>query len=99
MQLDVDVTQEDILQGIPNDEYWCPIARAVRRIVPGVECVTVDQGMLSVVLTEDIEEHLEAELPPVAKEFVAGFDETATVLPFKFSVALTRKPGWGPEID
>jgi hypothetical protein len=99
MRLDIDVNQKDIDQGVESDEHWCPIARAVRRLVPGVECVTVDSGMLSVVLTEDREEHLEAELPLDAKEFVAMYDDLDRVQPFRFSVVLIRKPGWGPEID
>jgi len=98
MHLDIEVNQQDIETGVPSDEHWCPIARAVRRLVPDVECVTVDSGVLSVVLTTDREEHLEAELPLNAKEFVAMFDDLEAVQPFRFSASLIRKPGWSHDI-
>jgi len=94
MNLIVDVTQDDIDNGVPEDEHHCPIAMAVRRKVPTTECVTVDVGQLLLVLQEHREQHFEADLPISAMKFVKNFDDGSSVHPFKFAVTMKLKRGW-----
>ena len=82
----IEVTQDDIDYGIPKDGDHCAIARAVRRMIPEADIVSVSHtwvrwqryGEPATVLS----------LPQEAREFVSAFGgnfgQRVSVKPFTF---------------
>lgn len=78
MKYPVSVTHDDILLGQTGSEEWCPIARAVRRVLPGRRIRVIDKF----VRVDDGH----AWLPGEAQEFVELFDAGCEVHPFDFEL-------------
>ena len=89
--LTVDVTQEDIDNGLRASAYSCPIARAITRVT-GRSCL-VDGT--SVLFSYD---QVRGTLPQRVTDFIEEYDDstelqrelsnTGIIVPFKFSVEL-----------
>lgn len=73
----IDVTQDDIDAGIRIDCTHCPIALAVRRLIPyaNVGCYTV--------YADEMPDYV---LPQPAIDFIRAFDNKRPVKPFSFDM-------------
>lgn len=78
MKLKVNVTRDDIKRGIPEDESYCPIARAVRRL--GKKKLVLVDADICVLGLHDFK------LPRKAAKFIDKFDNGETVKPFSFTM-------------
>jgi hypothetical protein len=82
MKLKVSVTQEDIFNGVPVMGRFCPIARALTRILGKVSVgnvrVALDGG----------DRILFGVLPKIAQRFILDFDAGNPVHPFEFELEL-----------
>lgn len=85
MKLKIEVTAEDIRQGVRNNAFNCPIAHALRR-ASGHNAVRVDVCDLTV--NSAGEGLRSAPLPPEAESFLVLFDSSLDVAPFTFEVEL-----------
>lgn len=89
MKLTIQVTEEDIGEGVKSDCYLCPIARAMDRCTGGSASVWSTYAKIVLhgdVLTID-------PLPQSARDFIANFDETRPdhrrePEPFSFEIEL-----------
>lgn len=79
--LEIDVTQDDIDNGIPHSFSNCAIARAVRRRT-GIKDIGVSR-VVFVNLTE-------WQLPVGAIDFIRRFDNNEPVVPQKFKLTFVR---------
>jgi hypothetical protein len=75
----IEVTQEDIDRGIPEDPTSCPVARAVRRAFPDAKQIGVDYGE---VVVDDNEWIVNAG----TAIFIEDFDRGDKVEPFVFEL-------------
>jgi len=84
----IQVTEEDIVAGLPNFAEKCPIARALKREFPSAFVIWVGySGSLSLPTAKiDIEHQprLISRLGTRASKFIKRFDRGKTVKPFKF---------------
>jgi hypothetical protein len=85
VKVTISVTQDDIDNGERQRCATCPVALAIRRVLPGAPMVSV--GGWSVLLSTE----LEVLLPGVAEEFIAAFDRYAPVAPFEFELEVPRE--------
>lgn len=87
MEIQIDVTQDDIDSGRRRGSRSCPIARAARRALP--TGVIVKVGTFSVEI-RSVSGIAEWENPKAVRGFIAAFDTfgPAAVEPFSFSVEL-----------
>jgi len=76
----IDVTQDDIANGIRKDPCWCPIALAVRRAT-GAPCkVDTDEITLSC--------GAYIPTPESAAKFVMTYDDFGAAIPFSFELEI-----------
>lgn len=80
--LKIEVTDQDISEGVPTDSWQCPIARAIRRIYGdhpsvGTKDLHIAFGSIGKKTTYF--------LPTKAIKFVAAFDSDEVVGSFKFT--------------
>ncbi len=75
----IDVTAEDIKQGVKGSAMSCPIALAVQR-KRGYHGATVGYSTCGAVGRGNWV------LPKVARDFIAGFDNGREVAPFSFNL-------------
>lgn len=86
MKLTVSVTQDDIQFGKKGNCDWCPIAHAVRRVVPE-KYIKISVGSRWLILwSTRVIICKEVELPQVAKTFIKDFDRGFSVSPFTFEI-------------
>ena len=81
------VTEEDIIKGVPNHKCRCPIALAIKRA--GFENNEVYVGKKYLMI-----EHYRQELPKEAQDFVKTFDGHMggqLVEPFEFKIFCDSK--------
>lgn len=83
--LEIDVTADDILNGVREDALACPVALAAMRAT-GCGHVMTDGDVLRI--DESGGETMEGNLPDSVAEFVSRFDRGDPVLPFSFGVEL-----------
>lgn len=76
----INVTQEDIDNGIPEDPTLCAIALAVRKVSPGHEDEVVVHSHVVWIGRELYD------LPQSAAEFIRGFDCGFDSYPFTFEM-------------
>ncbi len=79
--LKINVTQEDIDRGEPSRPSGCPIAIALRRLIPGVIVGTIG-------IYDASYDKLTRGTPRRAAEFIRRFDLGQSVKPFRFQVTL-----------
>lgn len=85
----VEVTQEDIDAGESGSYFFCPIARAVERLLAKQTSAGVCAKRIDVRGTRNGKfEKTRHSLPDVAAEFVQRFDEEKVVEPFTFTLDL-----------
>lgn len=75
----IDVIGADIKKGKKNEREECPIALAVKRLLPWNE-VAVNEDTLEI-------DTMSFGLPKDAEKFVEKFDAGEKVKPFKFSIS------------
>lgn len=83
----IDVTAEDIANGVPSNCGKCPIALALLRVVPSPIVLNVDGDSVSFCLPSKpsgLHPHAASDLPFVAQWFVQDFDNGQPVVPFSF---------------
>jgi len=79
----VEVTEEDITYGRPNNAFFCPIARALKR--GGLHGVDVGRVYISFTTERDNPDTWKGiVLPDEAKNFIEAFDSGAKVEPISF---------------
>lgn len=81
----IEVTQEDIDNGLSNDCRHCPVARATMRGIPLVHGVSV-RGANVTLYPSFSAAGCKAALPTKAKHFIVDFDAGLRVLPFAFDL-------------
>lgn len=83
----IEVTQDDINNGIPNSEHSCPVAIALKRVFPDRR-VSVNED--SLMLYEEINEVCVRRIikgtPSEVQAFILDFDDDVAVEPFSFEV-------------
>lgn len=84
MNYKINVTQKHIDNGCRHKCGSCPIALAIKDVVPYFYDIRV--GTMAVSLDSSWEEFFE--LPAYAKEFVHSFDSGDKVIPFSFEIDL-----------
>ena len=82
--LHVEVTQDDIERGIPEDGTSCPIAHAFRRAWGRKIEFAVDYASIEIYALCNHS----VELPKEAKAFIDAFDNGVKGQPFAFDVTL-----------
>jgi len=89
-EITVQVTQEDIDDGIPDNTYDCAIACAVKREFIGY---TVNVGKHGMYIWPTGESELQCyALPGEASDFIGDFDSGIPVEPFKFIATVKKCP-------
>jgi hypothetical protein len=97
-QVILTVTDEDIRNGVPDDECDCPVALALRRLLSDDYDVAVDPVVHGLMVDGFV---VCADVPQVIREFVTWFDappqvqeglEQPTCVPGGFSVPLMIAP-------
>jgi hypothetical protein len=73
----IEVTQEDIDNGIQMNCYYCPIARSIQRQTDLYVAVRANYAVIG----DDI-----AYFPREAEQFIADFDAGEPVHPFSFEI-------------
>ena len=83
----INVTQEDIDQGVPLSVLSCPVALAVRRAF-GVHYASV--GPVFITVEESVNDFDTYDTPANVSTFIEDFDtDQATVQPFSFELPTT----------
>lgn len=78
----IEVTIDDILQGLPNNEQRCPIALACgRKFNTDDVSVTID----TIIIDDNI-----YRTPDIAQDFINAFDEGEPRLPINFTIEPSR---------
>ena len=80
----IDVTQEDIDNGVPRCRVNCAIAIALRRQVQGCSFVAVDEDLISVIMNDKLSATWST--PDIAADFIRHFDIKAIVEPISFEL-------------
>lgn len=94
MKVRVDVTEQDIIQGIRNNTHFCPIARAVSRVTRfSSSDLYVQHTRVMFCFTDAIEQA--TELPMKAQDFIRLFDAYKPVSPFSFDLEIPEAPHAG----
>jgi hypothetical protein len=90
VQYEIDVTNEDIREGVHGSAYLCPVARAVSRAI-GIrpELGDVLIGPLNI----SIPRHRVGRLPDVVSDFIRDFDQHRPVHPFQFRLSINPRRG------
>jgi hypothetical protein len=83
MRRRINVTDEDISNGVPGQSWFCPIALAIRRELGLVAGEVAAYGSCCRVLKDDT-----IQLPSEAGDFINCFDEGLPVGPFAFDLVL-----------
>jgi hypothetical protein len=86
MKINITVTQEDINEGRKSVKN-CPIARAVKRVLPDIEWVSCDYIYLHPSRVYDLPRQIL--LPEDVKRFIFNFDFGNPVYPLCFTVEAT----------
>lgn len=90
MILHIEVTERDITSGVANNARFCPVARAVRRVLrrerrsarglwAGPFALNLGPGNLT-------------QWPTDIKEWIKSFDALKTVQPIAFDLELSKPP-------
>ena len=87
----IEVTVDDIKNGIPGDECACPIALAIMRAFPNAYLVSVngDSIMVHYSLQDDNEDYNQYDSPASVDSFISKFDNEefrSEVKPFEFEL-------------
>ena len=87
--VNIQVSRQDIAEGIPKDGYDCPIARAWLRQYPkGDAWVSLTNRSI---FTFDHAQVFECNLPMKARKFAQDFDRGDRVHPIAFNVRYKRE--------
>jgi len=81
-EVTIDVTEDDIIDGIPRLCFLCPVARAAYRAL-GVPVAVTDSIL-------EAEGYLNVALPDWVRDRIAEFDARGHCEPFDFTVVLEK---------
>lgn len=81
----VDVTAEDISEGVPKSSRKCPVAFALKRVAGRPVAVGIDTVCMRPDATGG-KAMCDYALPTIAQVFIADFDDGKPVLPFSFAM-------------
>ena len=90
-ELVIEVTAEDIRRGVREDACWCPVARAIARLLDvrlGDDEVIVGRELI---LIRPLGSLTDYELPAEAARFIRAFDHGEPVEPFTFTARLVHE--------
>lgn len=79
----IEVTQQDIDNGVPGDAESCPVALACQRTIPGCHDLTVGDDTIEFDIDGDA---MAFDLPAEVATFVHRFDCKDAVAPFAFDL-------------
>lgn len=86
VRVTVEVTAEDIQEGFPKSMCFCPIARAISRVVKATTKVRVGIGYCKIMMNNF---NSLITLPEITKKFVLDFDHgPGPYKPFSFEMEL-----------
>lgn len=89
----IDVTQEDIANGVRLDHRCCPVARAIERATGMQASVDVDRGCNNPSAFVVIGSVAAVDLPHSVMWFVKKFDRGGQVEPFSFELDYAHQEG------
>lgn len=84
----IEVTAEDIAEGVPKDDCECPVARAIKRAT-GLRTSVAELGISVNCYYPD---SVEVRTPDEVREFVTRFDAGSGVEPFSFLLDYSPAP-------
>lgn len=87
-KLRVEVTAEDIAQGVRNQAFECPVACALTR--SGLDHPSAWPSRVYYGPFDAPNGRLTAKLPEEAAAFIAAFDDGRPVEPFAFEIEVTQ---------
>lgn len=93
MNINVNVTQEDIDNGVAQCESGCPIALSLKRFLTKLIDIRVGLNYLELELKtdENIFKKYHAKLPISTFDFILNFDRGEKVAPISFEITLIPK--------
>lgn len=88
----IEVTQEDIDQGMVRSCRECPVARAIKKKVGMKTCLGVTPSWVSFYdIYDKTDKTFLVQLPEKATEFINKFDGNEIVEPFEFELNITEE--------
>lgn len=83
----INVTDDDVRDGVPQDELRCPLARAIGRQL-GVAVAVMEDGWVE----EDVEPAMPlGQLGERAVRAILVYDRTGTMVPGEYEILLQRE--------
>jgi hypothetical protein len=82
----VEVTQQDISEGAPQNCYLCPVVQAVMRAAQARTIIFSSKSCLIYTGDQRDKGWARVELSPAASEFIARFDHGEPCVPFAFEL-------------
>ena len=79
----ITITNEDIRRGVRNNACACPVALAIKRVMPKATSVAVSCSRVTYKVGD---QRVWKDLPKEAYVFIENFDEGFKVKPFSFSL-------------
>lgn len=83
----LDLTNDDIIKGVPGCAMLCPLARCGNRCVPGAYNCRVTHTEL-IVFYGSKRGYKSYPLPDAVSGYVIKYDETGVLIPFAFEITL-----------
>lgn len=80
----IEVTEEDIKDGVRENVKQCPVARAVLRQLDFAEVVEVSMGGIDINFDVPGRKFIRYKIPKKVMRFIQRFDEGKSVKPFSF---------------
>lgn len=89
MTLTIEVTKQDILNGVRNDPCMCPVALAIKRAMNNeLKHLSVNYKEVWYQTKDNV---VVSELPVEAIKFIGAYDFRQPVKPFNFTLKVTGK--------
>ena len=83
----IDVTEEDIKEGLPRSRGFCPIALATMRAFSDADKALINPDSFEVIKGRRV--IASADLPDEAVDFIDAFDGNVPVKPIRFTLKFT----------
>lgn len=87
----VDVTQEDIFNGVKCSSSRCPVAQALKKIVKPEFYFSVGISNFTLMSTSPFKILAEGVVSSETKDFIKDFDRGFKVKPFSFDLTIPEK--------
>ncbi len=86
MKITINVTDDDIIAGKPNNCKTCPVALAVMRTIPNIVSVFVTD-VIGCTRKPNLT-YTRLSYPDWVRAIINAFDQTGSMVPFSFEVEL-----------